>query len=120
MKNGSDCSAAERSTPADRQVSSRPLGSAREPDPTVRPSREATSSSRSVRTAHPSGRVTAPARGRDPASEGALLGLRLVDHREQLEIEPAERDDPVGGTPAKVTTAFEEGQPVQRFELAGG
>ena len=61
-----------------------------------------------------------PARGRDPASEGALLGLRLVDDREQLEIGPAERDDSVGGAPARVTTAFEGGQPVQRFELAGG
>ena len=120
MKNGSDGSAAGCSTPASRQVSSRPLEPAREPAPTVRPSRRATSSSRSVRTAQPSGRRDAGLAAATQRPNGLSCGLGLVDDRDQLEVGPAERHDSVRGAPARVTAALDRGQAVQRFELARG
>jgi hypothetical protein len=56
----------------------------------------------------------------DPAPERALRGFGRVDDRDQLEVGAAERHDPVGGAPARVTAALDRRQAVPRLDLAPG
>lgn len=53
----------------------------------------------------------------DPASERALRGLGLVDDRDQLEVGPAERHDPVRRAPAGVTASLDRSEAVPRLDL---
>jgi hypothetical protein len=116
MKKGSEGSAAACSIPASRQRRDRPPREAREPAVTISPSRRATASRSSTRTAQPSG----SAKSGDAWATQALCRLGLVDGCDQLEVCLAKRHDPVGRPPARVPAALERGQAVAFLELAPG
>lgn len=54
-----------------------------------------------------------------PAPEHAARSLGLVDDGDQLEVRLAERYDPVGRAPARVTAALDRREAVPRFDLLG-